>query len=483
MISYYSSDIINLDGILYMNMAEAYLQGGLAETVKLFNWPFYSILIAYTNQLTSLPLEASAYLLNALLFALMLDTLLLISNKLLLNAQQLVIAALLLICFQSFNEYRDFIIRDFGYWAFCSLTLYRFILFLEKPTISNATLWQLVAVTAVLFRIEGVVILLGLPLYLFIYHHSPKSAIKQSLKLNYIFIVAFLLASGFAIKTPEISAAFGKVMTITDYVNPIVFLETFMEKTSVLEAQVLNGYSAKYSTLILSSGLIFMLVYKLVKAVSFGYLGLYLIDCWQRKNIAITPYRNLILYFAILNLIILVFYLFHEYFMSRRYTMVMLISLILLMLPRLTHTIVQAWSSRNKALLVVISLILLVSLVDGITSSRSKAYIKDTAIWASNNLPENSSVITDDKIIQYYYNSLPSKAKLLKIEIGPYSSENYINRFKEIQNLYYQYDYLILVEKHKNQKLKALLPTLQLELIYSQKDKKNNMANVYKILL
>ena len=73
--AYYSNDIINNDGILYMNMAEAFLQGGLAETVKLFNWPFFSILVASIHQLTSLPLETSANILNALLFVLLLDTL------------------------------------------------------------------------------------------------------------------------------------------------------------------------------------------------------------------------------------------------------------------------------------------------------------------------------------------------------------------------------------------------------------------------
>lgn len=55
--AYYSNDIINSDGILYMNMADAYLKGGLAETVKMFNWPFFSILVAYIHQFTSLSLK------------------------------------------------------------------------------------------------------------------------------------------------------------------------------------------------------------------------------------------------------------------------------------------------------------------------------------------------------------------------------------------------------------------------------------------
>lgn len=479
--AYYSNDIINSDGILYMNMADAYLKGGLAETVKMFNWPFFSILVAYIHQFTSLSFEVSAYLLNALLFVLLLDTLLLLSKKMLLNQQQLIVAAILFICFQSFNEYRDFVIRDFGYWAFCSLTLYRFILFLEKPTITNATFWQLSAAIAVLFRVEGIAILLGLPLYLF-FTYSPIKAIKQSLKLNYLLIISAIIVTGLAIEMSGVSAAFSKIMTVTKYIDPDVFLESFKQKTAIIETEVLNQYSAKYSAFILSSGLIFMLLFKLLKAVSFGYLGIYLLDLYQRKNVSITPYRNLILYFAILNFVVLLAFLFHEYFMSRRYSMVMLISLLLLMLPRLTHLISQAWLSRNKILLTVIGLILLVSLVDGITQSRSKAYIKDTAIWASQNLPENSSVLTDDYFIQYYYQSHHPKATLAKVWVGSYSTKNYSQRFEAIKQNYHSYDYLILVEKRKNKKLKEFLKTMSLEQVYSQETKRHNKASVYKVL-
>jgi len=479
--AYYSSDIINSDGILYMKMAEAYLQGGLSETIKSFNWPFFPILVAYIHKFTSLSFEVSAYLLNALLFVLLLDTLLLLSKKMLLNQQQLIVAAILFICFQSFNEYRDFVIRDFGYWAFCSLTLYRFILFLEKPTITNATFWQLSAVTAVLFRVEGIAILLGLPLYLF-FTYSPINAIKQSIKLNYLLIITAIIVTGLAIDMSGAAAAFSKIMTVTNYINPDVFLESFKQKTAIIETQVLNQYSAKYSAFILSSGLIFMLLFKIVKAISFGFLGLYLLDFYQRKNISVTPYRNLIIYFAILNLVVLLAFLFHEYFMSRRYTMVMLISLLLLMLPRLTHIITQAWSRRNKILLTAIGLILLIGLVDGITSSRSKAYIKDVAIWASQNLPENSSVLTDNNFIQYYYQSRQPKATLTKVWVVSYSNKNYSQSFETIKQDYHNYDYLILIEKHKNKEIKEFLKTMSLEKIYSQETKRHNKASVYKVV-
>ncbi|OUR65478.1 hypothetical protein A9Q79_00330 [Methylophaga sp. 42_25_T18] len=481
--AYYSNDIINNDGILYMNMAEAYAKGGLAEMMEYtsFNWPFFPILVAYIHQLTTFSFESSAYILNALLFVLLLDSLILISKKFQLDSQQLAVAAILFICFQSFNEYRDFIIRDFGYWAFCALTLYRFIQFIEKPTIANATFWQIAAITAVLFRVEGIAILLGLPFYLFI-NYTPKAALKQYLKLNYLLILGVAIAATLAIEMSGVTAAFSKITTVTNYINPDVILERFNQKATIIETQVLNQHSVKYSAFILSSGLMFMLFYKVIKAMSLGYLGLYLFSWYKNPKIQAAPYRGLIIYFAALNIIILLAFLFHEYFMSRRYAMVTLISLLLLMLPRLTDTIAKAWTSRSKWLLSIIGLILLIGLVDGITQSRSKAYIKETAIWASQNLPENSTVITDDKIIQYYYQSHQPKATLSKVWVGSYHNDAYQNSFNQIIKDYLNYDYLIVVEKRKNKKIRPILASMKLEQIYSQETKRHNKASVYKIL-
>jgi hypothetical protein len=467
---YFNSDIINRDGILYINLAEAYIEGGLAETVKLYNWPFYPILIASINQLTSFPLEDCAHLLNALLLVLMLDTLLLICNKLLDgNYQQLSTAAVLFICFQPFNEYRDFIIRDFGYWAFCCLTLYRFIIFLEKPSIQNATIWQIVAVIAVLFRIEGIVILIGLPLYLFI-HNSPMSAVLQIIKLNYLYILISPLVIGLATEMPEVISAFNKVTTIVDYTNLDTLLSAFNQKSYIIQTQILNHHSAHYSGFILSSGLIAMLIYKLIKATSFSYLSIYLLARWHNKKIFPTPYRNLIIYFFAINVLILLTFLFKQYSISQRYSIVAVISLILLALPRLTGFIVHAWSSQNKVILSVLGLILFIGLVDSITSSRSKTYIKDTAIWARTHLPEKSSIVTNDIFIKYYYNNYkPKTSSFLKLSKRP--------------KRYRKYDYLILVEKNKDSKLNSFLSTMEIEKVYSIETKRKNKATVYKVLL
>ena len=463
--AFYSDDIINRDGILYMDMAAAFLQGGLTETARLYDWPFFSIIVAYLHKLTGLPLEISAGVLNSLFFVLLTDTLILICNKILPNSRQLVIAAVFILCFQVINDYRDFIIRDIGYWALCSLTLYRFILFLEAPSIKNATIWQLVAVISILFRIEGIVILLGLPLYLFATQH-PKLAIKHSLQLSYLLIIAAFITSIVIASQSGLTNGFGKLSTVSSYINPNNFVAPLNSKTLVLANQVLNKYSKEYGGLILISGLLIMLLYKLIKALSFGYIFLYVASWWQSRNNQAFPYQWLLTYFTAINLLILIVFLFKQYFMVTRYSVITLIGLLLLLLPKICHFLEHAWLSKNRIYISITGLILLICLVDSFTQSNSKFFIKNTALWASQNLPANSTVLTDDEFIHYYFNTLTPMAVLSK---------------KKNLKHYQKYDYLTVVVKRRNTTLKNSLKNMNIEPFYCQENKRGDQACVYKI--
>jgi hypothetical protein len=475
-IAFYSADIINRDGIFYMDMASAYAQGGLTGLLQYsgFGWPFFSIVVAHIHQITQLSFELSAIVLNTLLFVILTDSLVLLSNKILPNTRQIALAALFFLCFLTLNEYRAFLGRDVGYWAFCSLALYQFILYLEKPSIQKATLWQLAMITAILFRIDGVVILLGLPLYLFAIQ-SPKYAFKQSLQLFYLLIIGIVIAAFIAIDQSNLSSIFSKLASITKYVNPDSVLSKFNHNTELIETQILNKFSEKFSALILSSGLIIMLIYKLIKAITIGYIGIYIISCWQQTRLNRPSYRYLIGYFLALNIIILVGFMFTEYFVSKRYTLLAVISLVFLMLPRMCGTLEKAWSSRNKPILVIAGIILFVSLIDGVTRSNSKVHIKDVAIWASNNLPENSTVFTDNSIIKYYFNSHQPVAKL-SIAQNIYNYQHY-----EYFDSYQDYDYLIVIEKPRYKELSKLLSTMNLEPVFKQENKRGSKTTVYAV--
>jgi hypothetical protein len=111
-----TDDVINSDGVLYVEMAEAFLEGGLAGAANLYNWPLYSVLAAIISQITTLSILHSFYVLNALLFTLVVDACICLCSQRITQYRQLIIASIVLLCFYSVNEYRDYIIRDAGYW-------------------------------------------------------------------------------------------------------------------------------------------------------------------------------------------------------------------------------------------------------------------------------------------------------------------------------------------------------------------------------
>jgi hypothetical protein len=478
----YSDDLINSDGILYIETAEAFIQGGLADAIKLYNWPFFSICIAYIHQLTQAPLELSAYILNTIFFVLLTDTLVLISKKTLPNKEQLLIAVLIILCFATLNDYRNFIIRDIGYWYFCSLALYRFMQFLELPSLRNASLWQLTAITAILFRIEGIVILLGLPFFVF-FSEPFKRALKHLLKLNYLLILGTVIVSIFAINFSAMNNSFTKISSLLAYLDVNSLLAKFNAKAAIIENQVLNKYSASYSGFILAYGLLAMLFYKVTKAVTVGYLGLYIFSHWKQRQAQPNPYKSLLIYFFLLNILLLTAFMFKELFISKRYAIIAILSMLLLMLPRISQLIQQAWIKRNHVLLSVTALILLVNVVDSLHKSNSKLYVKNTAIWASQNLAESSSVLTDDEYIHYYYRTHPKNNKnLTRIDIGSYNRANKRYTIDRLKSSYQHYDYLIVVEKRRNKVLQNLLTTMQLEQIYSENNSRGDKASVYKVM-
>jgi len=488
----YFDDIINRDGIMYLQMSEAYLSGGLAATKLIFDWPFFSILVAWFHQITSIDLELSALIINSLFFILLTDTLVRISSLILENRQQLFIAALLVLCFSTINEYRDFIMRDFGYWAFCSLALYHFMLFSETTKLRHANLWQAYILIAVLFRIEGSIILLTLPFFNF-FRHGLGSGFYHFLKST-----SLVILSGFAgillfLSQSDIPTAFGKLASISAYLNIDGYISKITDSSSFLAENILNKFSEDYAALILVAGLLSMMLFKLAKTFSLSYIIVYAISV-QAKAISASEkqsnYQKLLLYFFIVNLIILTVFLFHQYFLSSRYLGMALISLLLLLMSQMCHGITHLWQQERYFPLGIIVFSLFYSVADTAIMSTTKTYIKDTALWAAHNLPANSKVMTDDEFIMYYFERDNESSSLCVRPIShekTFMSEHstqFIHKpckAPKTEKLNY-FDYVVLVEKKRYHEYIAYLETLELELLYRANSKKGDRASVYRVI-
>jgi hypothetical protein len=488
----YFDDIINRDGIMYLQMSEAYLSGGIVAAKAIYDWPVFSILIAWLHQLTSLPIESCGFILNSFLFVVLTDALVLISRLLVTSQRQLSIAAILILCFIPINEYRDFILRDPGYWAFSSLALYQFMLFAISPSFKTATLWQVFIMVAILFRIEGVVILSALPLCL-LFINPIFSGFQQFLQALYLAIAACVFGLlSFAFQANH-SDAFGKLESLSSYLTLDKHLQLLDKYSLIIEQQILNQFSDDYASLILISGLSIMLLYKLLKMFSLSYIIIYFVTSSNGFTNTRTRLQKLLLYFLLLNILILTAFLFKEYFISSRYTVLALIGLLLLVMPRLCHGIEQLWLDKRNLLLSLVGFCLFYNIADATTLSSSKTYIKETALWAAHHLPTDSLVITDDEFLLYYFEREKTTSTLCVRKIFHQTEflDEYNSKMPYLDGPctnpgadgYKYYDYMIVVEKERHPELIAFLKTLELKQIYYQENTRlNDGASVYKVI-
>lgn len=157
---------INADATFYLIIADAYKAGGLAATTELYDRPFYSILIGLLSETSSLSSYQAANILNTGLFALLGFAFVRLVQSLEGSKRAQWLAALTIIAFPTLANYRDYLIKDFGYWAFMTLSISEFLFFQNRKAVRHLALWLLFGLLAVAFRPEGLFIIAVLPMAL-----------------------------------------------------------------------------------------------------------------------------------------------------------------------------------------------------------------------------------------------------------------------------------------------------------------------------
>jgi hypothetical protein len=150
-----AGQLINRDGILYIEVARAFQQQGFDAAMAMFPWPFFSIAIAFVSSLTGLDLESAGYLLNAVLFAGACALIIDISRRWMPEMVWPIILTLLAL--PGLNEYRHELLREYGGWFFIMLALWFAVRFAETPRWLTAQAILPVLALGALFRPEALV--------------------------------------------------------------------------------------------------------------------------------------------------------------------------------------------------------------------------------------------------------------------------------------------------------------------------------------
>lgn len=391
--------LINRDGVVYIEIAELYLKLGYSAAFHRFNWPFFSIVTAWLSKIIGGNIISAFYIHSAFSMGLLGFAYIKVAQSLFEQKEAIILSAIIFICFSTLNDYRADIVRDQGFWAWSVLGFYFFLKSVKVQRIFYLSYSILCILLATMYRVEGVITLLSLPLlYLLLSNYRELMFIltqKRSLFVVGMILLMLIVGVIFVSRYADSS----KLVTIA---NVSTYFEVWHATYNQIST-ILPKYSQKYSYLFLFAGLTGILLAKIIPVMGAGYTLFCLLNIrvyieWLKKN---KPILVLMLVIAIP----LVAFVYKHYFLSTRY--IVLFSLLLLY--PLSWCFYDVFFNKKSLLLKFIAgLLLLYSLVDGFYKSKpiDKSYYHEASKWVESNLPDGAVIGTNSMRIRSMVNGL-----------------------------------------------------------------------------
>ncbi|MDF9392212.1 MULTISPECIES: hypothetical protein [Methylococcus] len=394
-------DVINKDGVLYLDAAAAFLDQGLKAAVTIYGWPGYSIMIAAASRLTGWPLETSAHLLDAFCFLVIADCFVRLHFALRDGSETPSgwAPVALILAFPALGD-RLNIVRDWGFlaaslWGLLHLVKFRFE---ARGLWAHAVLWQAGVAVAFVFRIEALVLILTVPLY-FLVEPLPWPTRARNFFLPISGIIPMLAFGGVLLATGRLAP--GKLWEITayGYHDPTLIWKFFSLHADRLAAALPNDYGAEYAKLILGTGLVATLVWLIganlgpVLLGIFGYAG-------YRFGGRLPPRFGLILWTAAMASGTLLIFLAVQFVPDQRYAL--LPSALLLLAGGVYLERIAAGTGSPRAKRLALGLVAALCIKSAIVTPDYRLYLRDAGRWVRENLPAGASLATNDPRLDYY---------------------------------------------------------------------------------
>jgi 4-amino-4-deoxy-L-arabinose transferase-like glycosyltransferase len=411
-----ADDVINNDGVEYLNAAAAMLQGDWSSALQTYKWPFYSATIAFISAVSGLSLLSSAYLISAFFNAWLVIAFVALVRLLGGDRTTLWFALLVILAFPAVNALRANLIRDPAFMALFVSACYAFILYVKDGQKRHNVIAIAGFMLAALFRMEGLIYLLMTQAYLL----SPRLIQRQHrfiglLALTVLLVILVLFVSWWQFASTE-DLSYSSLFT-----QPAQFLsvtwgqlaQDFEFRLSVIEEHILVGYSSSYAMLVLFWSAASIVFLELLHTLHYLYFILWLV-AWRSG--VLFPEARLYpawRFLVLISLPALFGFVMLQWFLTSRYATPVAV-LLLLATPFLLACWLKKLSSHRaqKALFGFLLVLIVMSGVKSLDMTTQKHYLREAANWMNENLPADASVYTNDRILAYYFEH--------EIHIGPY---------------------------------------------------------------
>lgn len=385
---------IGKDGALYVTVAQAISTEGLYVAFSNFNWPWYSILIALTHNLSGFDHQTVAYIYTVFFMAGTCS--LVVSMTRAKSPGSVWWAVLLVLSIPVFNSFRADIIRETGFWFFVVLTVW-LVVKDNYLDFFKGFMIQASVVGAAMFRLEALFIIPAVFLFLLFNHNVYvfKDKLLNIFKSFFLFLIFLIVGLLVVIGTDLLGQQ--RIEYYLSLMNPVSIYQSFLVVSEQFAQVALVKWSHSDATVIVFFGFLAALVVRIV-----GYAGiaaLVIVTPSGRKGLleGISKYKlnsiAILLYFCVL----LIFF-FQAKFINSRYSSMLLI----LSVPILATAVQSVFKNRPSLRNIFILLSFVLMIANVVSTSSKKTHYLEMAQWVSDNIDYDSNVYYEDSRISYY---------------------------------------------------------------------------------
>lgn len=399
----------NPDAFDYVRTAHIYLDQGVTAAFQWYPSSTYPVLMGMLSQITDMNLILAGQLINAVLFAVLVYAFITLVLEVRNTPRVALIATIVILAFPTLNEYRYYLIRDFGFLAIMLLGAIQLTRYSKSHSNSHSLGFITWTLLAAMFRAEALVYLPLAPLALLgiganAWEHNLRALLKIEATLLAITLTIF------AVLTLTGIDALGALQRMLVVYLPFLkdSVDALGSQTSPLGIAIFGEYAAnfsgKYLWAFMLAGMSALLLIKLI--TSFGMPSLLLfLYAYKQGNLEFRdPTLRVMFAFMIVAFGILLVFLALTRFITTRYTLLFCLTT----LPMLVLTIDNfigplLRSPRRKLLQGILGALALFSIIDAHISFGDSERSLDAAVeWLSNNTVQGDQVFTNSNYVAYF---------------------------------------------------------------------------------
>ncbi len=479
-----TNDTLNDDGINYIYAAHALSEGLLDEARSYRPEVHFYRQISVISALSGLDLYPSAQLLSLFWQVLLASGFIAIVRCFDTSVPGQLIALAVLFSMANLNHLRPDIIRGFGFWALQLWALWAGLNFVKRKAWRFALLWLGFSAVAIIYRAEGIVYLLLIPLFALLgtYFAGPIT-VKKWLKIASIIVftgaLAWLLLSTEAKQSPSEtyrstqSLGFSAADKLHRELTTLkLAANNFEQLKDDIAALMPNKWAQRSVNDLLIGGFIFHVLLTIIKATNAPLLALSLCRSDFKRPFLTDPRYKLLASYILIGVIVGLASTYTKYFVSPRYIMLTAILLAIPVTLVLSQTYCRlATSQQTGARLwkyTLFALPLLICLYPLSRQNDEKLYIREAGEWVKTHLNGEQNIYFNQQKVAFY--------------TAEYTNDSFKKRYADLESLLREgYQYAVFYEGKAENGSGPLAQSLKEYRLKTFQNSRGRSVNVYKL--